>query len=197
MWSWWGPRCQASAPGCGPAPCTSACCAACRARCSSPRRQPVRPRRGRAACWPARQPCRASRGRRRLTGGRDVMPTLFPIGEYWWLYAAFTGTVLGLLALDLGVFHRESHEVGLREAVLWCAAWVSMAVLFNIALYAYASWRFPRDPRLTALPAFDPESAAWLVALEFFTGYLVEYSLSVDNIFVFVLVLGYFGVPAR
>ena len=125
------------------------------------------------------------------------MPSLFPVAEYWWLYAAFTGTVLGLLALDLGVFHRESHEVHFREAVLWCAAWVSMAVLFNIALYAYALWQFPRDARLTALPGFDPESAAWQVALEFFTGYLVEYSLSVDNIFVFVIVLGYFGVPAR
>jgi tellurite resistance protein TerC len=75
--------------------------------------------------------------------------------------------------------------------------WVSLALVFNAALYAYASWTFPRDPRLTAMPGFDPEAAAWQVALEFLTGYVVEYSLSVDNIFVFVLVLGYFGVPAR
>jgi tellurite resistance protein TerC len=82
------------------------------------------------------------------------------------------------------------------EAVAWCATWVAVALLFNGALYGYALWAFPHDPRLTAVPGFDPREAAWQVALEFLTGYLVEYSLSVDNIFVFVLVLRYFGVPA-
>ena len=125
------------------------------------------------------------------------MPILFPMAEYWWLYAAFTGAVLVLLALDLGVFHRDAREVRFREAFAWCAIWVSLALLFNAALYAYARWKFPRDPRLTAVPGFDADAAAWQVALEFLTGYLVEYSLSVDNIFVFVLVLGYFGIPAR
>jgi tellurite resistance protein TerC len=125
------------------------------------------------------------------------MPTLFPFGEYWWLYLAFTTGVLVLLALDLGVFHRDAREVRFREAVTWCGVWVSLALLFNAALYAYALWRFPQDPRLTAVAGFDAGAAAWQVALEFLTGYVVEYSLSVDNIFVFVLVLGYFGVPAR
>jgi tellurite resistance protein TerC len=125
------------------------------------------------------------------------MATLFPFEEYWWLYAAFTGGVLLLLVVDLFLLHRDAHEVRFREAVGWSAAWVSLALIFNAALYAYASWAFPRDARLAAIPGFDPEAAAWQVALEFFTGYVVEYSLSVDNIFVFVLVLGYFGVPAR
>jgi tellurite resistance protein TerC len=125
------------------------------------------------------------------------MPILFPMSEYWWLYAAFTGAVLVLLGLDLGVFHREAREVRFREALWWCAIWVSLAVLFNAFLYGYARWAFARDPRLTAIPGFDAEAAAWQVALEFLTGYLVEYSLSVDNIFVFILVLGYFGVPPR
>jgi tellurite resistance protein TerC len=125
------------------------------------------------------------------------MPTLFPFSEYWWLYAAFTATVLALLALDLGVFHREAHEVGFREAAGWSAVWVSLALVFNVALYFYAMWSFPQDPRLAAIPDFDSSAAARQVALEFLTGYLVEYSLSVDNIFVFVLVLGYFSVPAR
>ena len=101
----------------------------------------------------------------------------------------FVTGVLVLLALDLGVFRREAREMRFREAVVWCAVWVSLALAFNAALYVYARWRFPRDPRLTALPGFDPEAAAWQVALEFLTGYVVEYSLSVDNIFVFVLVL--------
>jgi len=125
------------------------------------------------------------------------MPLLFPFDQYWWLYAALIGVVLALLALDLGVFHRTPHRVSFREAAAWCAVWVAIAVLFNIALYAYGLWRFPLDPRLTALPGFDPRAAAWQVALEFLAGYLVEYSLSVDNIFVFVLVLGYFRVPAE
>ena len=125
------------------------------------------------------------------------MPALFPIGEYWWLYASFTGFVLILLGLDLGVFHRKAHEVHFREAVAWCATWVTLALLFNAALYAYALWQFPRDPRLAGVAGFDAEAAAWQVALEFLTGYLVEYSLSVDNIFVFLLVLGYFAVPRR
>jgi tellurite resistance protein TerC len=125
------------------------------------------------------------------------MPHLFPFGEYWWLYAAFTGGVLLLLALDLGVFHRGPQAVGFREAAAWTAGWISLALLFNVALYFYARWAFARDPRLAAAPAFDPEAAAWQTALEFLTGYVVEYSLSVDNVFVFVLVLGYFGVPTK
>jgi tellurite resistance protein TerC len=125
------------------------------------------------------------------------MPLLFPVSEYWWLYAGFVAAVLGFLALDLGIFHRDAHPVRFREALAWCATWVALALLFNMALYAYALWKFPQDPRLAALPGFDPREAAWQIALEFLTGYLIEYSLSVDNIFVFVLVLGYFGVPAR
>jgi TerC family integral membrane protein len=125
------------------------------------------------------------------------MPGLFPFGEFWWLYAAFTGGVLLLLALDLGVWHRGAQAVGFREAAAATAGWVSLALVFDVALYFYARWTFARDPRLTGIPGFDPDAAAWQTALEFLTGYVVEYSLSVDNIFVFVLVLGYFAVPAR
>jgi tellurite resistance protein TerC len=125
------------------------------------------------------------------------MPVLFPFGEYWWLYAGFILFVLALLGLDLGVFHRHAREVRVREAVGWCAVWITLALVFNAALYGYALWQFPRDPRLAAVPEFVPAVAAAQVALEFLTGYVVEYSLSVDNIFVFLLVLGYFRVPAR
>jgi tellurite resistance protein TerC len=125
------------------------------------------------------------------------MAVLFPFAESWWLYVVFVAGVLALLGLDLGLLRREAREMGFREAVVWCAVWVSLALAFDVALYHYAAWRLPRDPRLAALPGFDPEAAAWQVALEFLTGYVVEYSLSVDNIFVFVLVLRYFAVPAR
>lgn len=125
------------------------------------------------------------------------MVELFPFSEYWWFYLAFTGFVLFLLALDLGVFHREAHEVSFREAATWSIVWVVLALLFNFLLYQYALWKFPQDPRLLAVPGFDPADAAWRTALEFLTGYVVEKSLSVDNIFVFVLVFGYFAIPPK
>jgi tellurite resistance protein TerC len=117
--------------------------------------------------------------------------TLFPFAQYWWFYLAFLGGVLILLALDLGVFHREAHEVSFREAAIWSAVWVGLALAFGYGLYQYALWQFPQDPRLAALPGFDPTAAARDATLEFLTGYIVEYSLSVDNIFIFVLVLTY------
>lgn len=122
---------------------------------------------------------------------------LFPFAEYWWFYAAFTLFVLLLLALDLGVFHREAHAVSFREAATWSAVWVALALLFNFLLYQYALWKLPQDARLAALPGFDPSGAAWRVSLEFLTGYIVEKSLSVDNVFVFVVIFGYFAIPAK
>jgi tellurite resistance protein TerC len=93
-----------------------------------------------------------------------------------WVWIAFNGFVLAMLALDLGVFHRTSHEVKLREALAWSAVWVALALAFNALIWSrYGQQR----------------------ALEFLTGYLIEKSLSVDNIFVFVLIFTYFQVPAK
>jgi len=123
--------------------------------------------------------------------------TLFPFSEYWWFYAAFTGFVLLLLALDLGVFHRKAHTVSFREAAIWSVVWVTLALSFNYLFYRYALWRFPQDERLMAIAGFDPQAAASQVSLEFLTGYIVEKSLSVDNIFVFVLIFSYFAIPPK
>jgi tellurite resistance protein TerC len=122
--------------------------------------------------------------------------SLFPFAEYWWFYAAFVGFVLLMLALDLGVFHRRTHAVSLPEAAIWSVVWVTLALAFNYGLYQYALWKFPQDQGLAALPGFDPTLAARQVGLEFLTGYIVEKALSVDNIFVFVAIFGYFAVPA-
>src|SRR6185436_8416526 len=127
-----------------------------------------------------------------IGGGPRVTPPLFPFAEYWWLYAVFAAGIRGLLALDLGVLHRDARPVSVREAAGWSAVWVSLALLFNVALYFYVGWVLGGGSR----PGLDADDAAWQTALEFLTGYLVEYSLSVDNIFVFVLVLRYFAVPA-
>ncbi len=120
----------------------------------------------------------------------------FPFLDYLWFYAVFTLFVIGLLALDLGVFHRKAHVVGFKEAATWSAIWVALALAFNVGLYFYCDWKFAQDPRLLAIPGFDPSAEAKLQALEFLTGYVVEKALSVDNIFVFAVVFSFFGIPA-
>jgi tellurite resistance protein TerC len=90
------------------------------------------------------------------------------------LWIGFSVFVLVMLALDLGVFHRKSHVVKIREALTWTAIWVTLAMLFNLFIYYH----------------FDKGKA-----LEFFTAYLIEKSLSVDNIFVIIMIFSYFHVP--
>lgn len=110
--------------------------------------------------------------------------SLFPIAEYWWFYLAFTAFVLVLLSLDLGIFHRKSHTVSFKEATIWSVIWVILALTFNFILYQYSLSKFGAE-------------TAWQVAMEFLSGYVVEYSLSVDNIFIFVLVFSYFAIPSE
>jgi tellurite resistance protein TerC len=92
--------------------------------------------------------------------------------------------VLALVVADLGLFHRRPHTIGFRESALWTAAWASLSLLFCFGLYRYT---------LSAFGAI----AAQKIALEFLTGYVVEWSLSFDNMFVFVLVFDYFKIPPR
>jgi len=91
------------------------------------------------------------------------------------LWIGFTLFVLAMLALDLGVFHRKAHVVGVREALVWTAVWIALALVFNVGVYVW----------------FGAERA-----LEFLTGYVIEKALSVDNIFVFLVVFAVFAVPA-
>ncbi len=91
-----------------------------------------------------------------------------------WFWAVFLLFIAGMLALDLGVFNRTPHAVTIKEAAIWSGVWVSLALLFNLGIYLYAG----SEP-----------------ALQFTTGYLVEKSLAVDNIFVFVLIFTAFAVP--
>jgi len=129
----------------------------------------------------------------------DPSVILFPFADYWWFYAGFTLFVLGMLALDLGVFHRAAHEVSFKEAFVWTMVWISLAMLFCLGFWQYAHYKFPLDPRLLAagLTAAQASVLANQTALEFLTGYVVEKSLSVDNVFVFVVVFSYFAIPAK
>jgi TerC family integral membrane protein len=123
--------------------------------------------------------------------------SLFPFAEYWWFYGTFTLFVLGMLALDLGVFHRQAHEVSAREALTWSVVWTAIAIGFAAVLYGYCLWKFPLDPRLGGnLGALD-ESLAWQVALEFLTGFLIEKSLAFDNIFLFVVIFQFFSIATK
>jgi len=99
------------------------------------------------------------------------------------LWAGFTAVVVALLLFDLGIFHRKSHVVGIREALGWTGFWIALALSFNVLFYFWV-----RSEQ-------GPETASRL-ALEFFTGYLLEKALSVDNLFVFLVIFTYFGVPA-
>ncbi len=123
--------------------------------------------------------------------------TLFPVAEYWWFYLGFTCLILILLAVDLGLFHRKSHAISIREAARWSVMWISLALVFNAAFYFYAGVALAGDPRLMADPAFNPSDAAKRAALEFLAGYVVEYTLSVDNMFVFVVIFQFFRVPSH
>ncbi|MEQ8927728.1 MAG: TerC family protein [Fulvivirga sp.] len=92
------------------------------------------------------------------------------------LWIAFNAFIILMLFIDLGVFHKKSHEVSLTEALTWTGVWVALALTFNVFIYYY----FGEDK-----------------AFEFLTGYVIEKSLSVDNIFVMVLIFSYFNVPSK
>src|SRR5256885_15802586 len=93
-----------------------------------------------------------------------------------WFWIGFISFVLAMLSLDLGVFHREAHEVRPKEAGVWVAVWVALAMLFAAGLWLFEGGH---------------------VALTFVTGYVIEESLSVDNLFVMVVIFNYFAVPAK
>lgn len=120
---------------------------------------------------------------------------LFPLQDYWGLYVGFTAFVLLVLVLDLGVFHKKAHEVGFKEASIWTTVWIGFALLFNYLFYLYAHYKFTADPKYLALPGFDGALQAKSAALEFLTGFVVEKSLAIDNIFIFAVVFSYFGIP--
>lgn len=122
---------------------------------------------------------------------------LFPFADYWLFYVGFTVFVLLMLALDLGVFHRDAHEVTFKESLTWSIVWISLAFIFNFLFYKYAGWKFESDARLLAIPGFDGPAAAKQVGLEFLTGFIVEKTLAVDNIFVFVVVFSFFAIPLK
>ncbi|SHG34883.1 tellurite resistance protein TerC [Flavobacterium segetis] len=93
-----------------------------------------------------------------------------------YVWAGFIGFVLLMLALDLGVFHRKSHEIKIKEALIWSAVWIALALCFNYGIYVFMGKE---------------------KAVEFLTGYVIEKSLSIDNLFVFIMLFTYFNVESK
>lgn len=121
--------------------------------------------------------------------------TFFPFETYWPFYVFFTLFVLAVLLLDLGVFHKKAHEVSVKEASIWTAVWISLGLAFNFFFYKYALYKFESNPQFLAQYGIDAATAAKQSGLEFFTGYIVEKTLAVDNIFIFAIVFSYFAIP--
>lgn len=119
---------------------------------------------------------------------RTLNPRMF--SDQLLLFVLFNAGIILLLALDLGVLHRTAHTVGLREATVWSVIWVLVALVFNVAVYVMYESRWMglgTDPPLSGRDA----------GLQFLTGYIIERALSMDNIFVFIVIFNYFGVPSR
>lgn len=104
----------------------------------------------------------------------------------WLFWVLFNVFVLAMLALDLGVFNRKAHVVRFREAISWTVVWISLAGVFALLIYFFGH-------EMTG----HAERPNHVMALEFVTGYLIEESLSVDNLFVFLLLFRYFKVPGE
>lgn len=107
-----------------------------------------------------------------------------------WLWAAFIIFILFLLVLDLGVFHRKAHVITLKEALTWSGVWIGLALVFNVFIY------FAYQYHWFGLDISDTEPDGRTAAVLFFTGYVVEKSLGVDNVFLIAMIFSYFGIPA-
>lgn len=126
------------------------------------------------------------------------MPSLFyPFYEYWPIYAVFIVLVLCVLCLDLGVFHKKSHIMGWKESASWSLFWLSLAFVFNYALYQYSLYRFGQKVDLGVFTNIDPRLEAKRLSLEFLTGFIVEKALSVDNIFVFIIIFNLLQIDLK
>ena len=111
-----------------------------------------------------------------------------------WLWTGFVGFVLAMLALDLGVFHRKAHVVSVKEALGWSAFWISLGLLFSVFVYfGYENHWLGLGATVDAVDGVVNDGGA--ATLKYLTGYVVEKSLSVDNVFVIAMIFGFFAVP--
>ena len=109
-----------------------------------------------------------------------------------WIWSGFIGLIIILLTFDLGVFHKRAHVIQIKEALYWTAFWITLALIFNVLIY----WIY--ENHWFGMGTLDiHEVNGKEAALKFFTGYILEKSLSLDNIFVIAMIFSYFKVPAQ
>ena len=120
--------------------------------------------------------------------------SLFPFHQYWWAYGIFSFIIILLLVLDLGVFHRRSHEVRFREALCWSIFWVMLAICFGVVLYFFTLSELSNKAQFS-FNEIQAAAHAKKVFIDYITGLLLEKSLSVDNLFVFLVIFNYFKIP--
>ena len=124
-----------------------------------------------------------------------------PASMKMWAYAGFITLVVVFLALDLGVFHREAHEVSLKESMAWSAIWLACGLSFTA--FVYYAYEFHwlslglETPAYAAGAIVLGEVAGATAAIQYLTGYIVEKSLAMDNIFVIAMIFSYFAIPAK
>ena len=119
---------------------------------------------------------------------------LIPFADYWWAYAGFIIALLAILAFDLGVFSKPGTIPSLKSASIRSVIFILLALAFNYGLYQFLLYDLPTRPELAGM---DHAQLARDTSFEFLAGYVVEYALAIDNVFVFVAVFSYFAVPAQ
>jgi len=128
--------------------------------------------------------------------GKDKMGDilLLPFAQYWWAYIGFIVALLTILAFDLGVFSKPGELPTLRAAIIRSVIFILLALAFNYGLYQFLLYELPNRADLVDL---NHTQLARDTSLEFLAGYVVEYALAIDNVFVFVAVFSYFAVPPQ
>jgi tellurite resistance protein TerC len=144
---------------------------------------------------------------RRKDSDMDLLSVAATLDTKLWAYAGFLALVVVLLALDLGVFHRKAHEVSMKEAVSWSVVWISVGLSFAAVVYlAYERhWLGLGLDTPMYNPVRDPSAPTIVTGIvggaeeakQYLTGYVVEKSLAMDNIFVIAMIFGFFAVPAK
>ena len=122
---------------------------------------------------------------------------IFPFATFWPLYLLFSLGVCFVLWLSLRRFGRQAHEVSIREASISALAWFALALVFNVFLFFFTRWYLEGQPATVLALSSTPEALARQTALEFLAGYLLEKSLAVDNLFVFIVIFRFFSVAPQ
>ena len=123
------------------------------------------------------------------------MTHIFTFADFWPVYVLFSIGVAGILWASLRAFHDQPEEVSIRRASISALNWFGLALLFNVVLYFLAYFHLSDSPEIAAALGGTPDSLARQTALEFLSGYLLEKSLAVDNLFVFIVIFQFFSIP--